>query len=262
MLTPRQVMSSVGMRIRLTYCDDPWLGMLEGMKFPAFKESIWPLGVHVPGLMEEYDMIMADSEAIVLTSHRLQDLYMRLKRLDGSFDRWLTLYPDGKGSMADLKLWWSSKTKTAPTDIFFPKVMFASICAAQVMSLYWTLKFLLAILAADIRDSFTSINGTLTPALIPHESPSKYADLICRSNDYFLRAHNLSANTMYNCVSWPLRVAWRWYHSQGIYPEETEWCSRISRGLRSDKIGKVGEYVVDFAYAAAPPPKNITIDDV
>jgi hypothetical protein len=248
-------MSSVGMRGRLAYVHAPWLSVLEGMKFPAFKESIWPLGVHIPGLMAEYDLIMTDIDDTRNTSQRLRDLYIRLKHLDASFDRWLTLYPDGTGSMADVKLWWSSNHKTAvPTDIFFPKIMFASICAAQVMSLYWTLKFLLAILAMDIQDSWRSINnGTPASPLVPHELPFKHANLICRSTEYFLRVHNLSANSMYNCVSWPLRVAWRWFHSQGIYPKETEWCSRTSRGLRMDHIGKIAEYVVDFAYAPPPP---------
>lgn len=251
-------MSATGMRVSLTYAREPWLSMLEGMKFPAFKDSIWPLGVHLPGLMADYDMIMAASGAQALTPQRLRDLYLRLERLDMSLDMWLTLFPDGKGSMADIKLWWSSRTEVVPTDIFCPKIMFASICAAQVMLLYWTLKCHLAILAADIQDSLASTEGVPTTPLLPHDSPVKYADLICRSNDYFMRVHKASSVTLYNCVSWPLRVAWRWFHSQGIYPEETAWCGKTSRGLRMHKIGKVAEYVVDFAFA--PPPKDVSRD--
>lgn len=242
-------MTFCGLRVRMIFDADNWLAMLEQMNFPAFKDSVWPLAVHIPTLMQELDMILANGPASTEAafSDALQDLYRRVLLLSAHFDKWIAMFP--RDSQDSPELFNSSTLQTASVEPFQPRIEFPTMTAGHSVMLYWTFKLLIAILAEDIYQNLRSADVTKWPDPV-HDLPIRYACLICRAIPYWMQIKSFSSSTAYMSISWPLRVAWNWFSAQENMKEHVAWCANISSTLRTLPIAKIGEYVIDFVYSS------------
>jgi len=206
--------------------------------------------------MQELDVIKADARALGkhTTAARLLDLGLRTRRLSEEFTRWMKIFPCMKTDLDEtLNMFWSSNIQQPATDMFFPRIEFATICAAQYTMLQWTFKLVLTTLLADIGAQSAIFGDAATlPAEEELETPFRFAHWICRSIEFWMKTPELSRGTFYNCVSWPLRVAWCWFALDLEYAAETRWCLETSNKLREHPIARVAEYCVDFSYALPP----------
>lgn len=247
-LTFFQIIISCGLRVRMIFDADDWLAMLQKMEYTAFKDSVWPLAIHIPTLMQELDIILAtrptSSEAAFADA--LQDMYRRVRLLSAHFDGWIAMFP--KDARSSAELFQPSTQQTVSRDVFHPRIEFATRDAGNSMMLYWTFKLLLAILANDIYQHLANTRACKCPKPT-HDLPAQYAHLICRAVPYWLRTGSFSSYTVYMCMSWPLRVAKDWLSTQDNMEEHVAWCANMSNTIRALRVGNIGEYIVDFMYS-------------
>jgi len=205
--------------------------------------------------MQELDVIKSDASALGkhTTAARLSDLYLRTRQLSEEFTKWMEIFPCMKSELDEsLSMFWSSNVQQPATDMFFPRVEFATICAAQYTMLQWTFKLVLTTLLTDVRTQLAIFGDAVALPAEATDTPLGFAQWICRSIEFWMKTPELSRGTFYNCVSWPLRVAWCWFASNPDYSAETQWCMETSNRLREHPIGRVAEYCVDFSYASPP----------
>lgn len=269
-LLPQTCMAKMGMRQHVNWANPEWLDLLEGTVWPTYRDGIWPIAIHIPGYMQRldiYDVDLAVAPDDVSLTNVLLNLSDEVRMLDSKLDMWLEAFRAQQGALEDVKLYWGSTSlPEGPIwNIFSPHIQFATISTAEIMMLYWTFKLNLSQLISGI-DKRLATSPLLQQQQLPTPSyntdkpplpPQHYAYLICRAAHYWLTQSDPSpsTNTIYNCFSFPLRVAWRVWAKSGRTCEAEYHCTaQISNHMRtSSYAGKMGEYVITFAYA--PPPK-------
>lgn len=269
-LLPQTCMARMGMRQRVNWDGPEWLSVMEGTVWPSYRDSIWPMVIHIPGFMQRLDIydvdLAANAQGSISLTETLLTLSNEVRALDAKLEMWLAGFKATQGALADTNLYWCGTSEGPIWNIFSPHIQFATITIAEVMMLYWAFKLNLSALIHDIEKRMNE-NPIIqqqrrlpTPPLHQDEaplSPQHYAYLICRTAHYWLTQSDPSpsTNTIYNCCSFPLRVAWRvWAKGGREYEEEYNCTAKISKQMReSSYAGKMGEYVITFAYA--PPPK-------
>jgi len=98
----------------------------------------------------------------------------------------MDIFPHIKSDLdGPINMFWSSKIQQPATDMYFPRIELATICAAQFTMLQWTFKRLLATLASDIRAQLAISGDTASPSAQTEQAiPLRFAHWICRSIDY------------------------------------------------------------------------------
>ena len=236
-----------------------WVPILETAPRNSYLDGIWVIAVHIPGLMQNIDILTSNSHSTPTVAFNLavNSLDARVGEIGTALDDWLERYWPEHNIADSLELYWSSTALPRLTNIALsPTVDFATKTVASMMMTYWTYKLELAMLREDIRALKAGPNQDGAKDLASATTADAYAlaSLIIRSATYWLERENVSIHVCMYMLIYPYRVAWAWFSRRSLlYDEEISACRSIRARLLTDDFNtRLAEFVLDSFYKGPP----------